>query len=86
MCHKQEREQFLFVVKIKDNASFTNCKNPVTVREAIGDLAYLNSGEGSFEAPYVTTAGSDYQKFMRANSTKLFNHKASNHNKIAIKN
>jgi DNA (cytosine-5-)-methyltransferase len=83
----QTRERTIFICckDKKITLPSPTVKNPVTVREAIGDLAYLNSGEGSFEAPYVTTAGSDYQKFMRANSTKLFNHKASNHNKIAIK-
>ncbi len=53
-------------------------------REAIGDLAYLNSNEGEFEQEYVTTAHSSYQKMMRKCSVKLFNHKASNHSKIAI--
>ncbi|MHC5837922.1 DNA cytosine methyltransferase, partial [Lactococcus lactis] len=49
-----------------------------------GDLAYLNSNEGEFEQEYITNATSNYQKMMRRNSIKLYNHKASNHNKIAI--
>ena len=56
----------------------------VTVKDAIGDLAYLNSNEGEFEQEYITNATSNYQKMMRRNSIKLYNHKASNHNKIAI--
>ncbi|MDV2618954.1 DNA cytosine methyltransferase [Lactococcus lactis] len=56
----------------------------VTVKDAIGDLAYLNSNEGEFEQEYITHATSNYQKMMRRNSIKLYNHKASNHNKIAI--
>lgn len=59
-------------------------KSLVTVREAIGDLAYLESNEGEFEQDYITTAKSEYQKLMRSNSVKLYNHKASNHAKIAI--
>lgn len=55
-----------------------------TVREAIGDLAYLNSGEGDFEVEYSTDTTSDYQILMRAGCNKLYNHKASNHKQIAI--
>ena len=62
----------------------SNRRNIVTVREAIFDLAYLNSGEGSFESEYITKPSSRYQKQMRAGSNKLFNHKASNHAAIAI--
>ena len=57
----------------------------ITVREAIFDLAYLNSGEGDFELEYTTAPSSDYQTKMRDGSKKLFNHKASNHAAIAIK-
>ena len=57
----------------------------VTVREAIYDLAYLNSGEGDFEQEYTTLPTSDYQQEMRKGSQKLYNHKASNHADIAIK-
>lgn len=55
-----------------------------SVRDAISDLAYLNSGEGDFEQEYITQPQSDYQAEMRAGSLKLHNHKASNHAKIAI--
>lgn len=56
-----------------------------TVRDAIYDLAYLNSSEGEFEQDYVTEATSEYQKMMRGNCDKLYNHKASNHAEVAIK-
>lgn len=55
-----------------------------TVREAISDLAYLESGEGDFEQDYITEPESEYQKARREGSTKLFNHKASNHKQVAI--
>lgn len=55
-----------------------------TVRDAIEDLAYLNSGEGSFEQDYITEAKSAYQIQLREGSQKLYNHKASNHKQIAI--
>ena len=57
----------------------------VTVREAIFDLAYLNSSEGDFKLNYITDAKSGYQKMMRKGSKFLYNHKASNHAEIAIK-
>lgn len=56
----------------------------VTVRDAIEDLSYLNSGEGDFEADYVTVPSSDYQILMRNESRKLYNHKASAHSELAI--
>lgn len=57
----------------------------VTVRDAISDLAYLNSAEGDFELEYTTQATTNYQNMMRKNSSKLYNHKASNHSDLALK-
>ena len=45
----------------------------------------MNSSEGEFEQEYITEATSDYQKMMRGNCDKLYNHKASNHADVAIK-
>ena len=56
----------------------------VTVREAISDLAYLESAEGEFEQDYITEPEFDYQKLMRAKSKHLYNHKASIHSKKAL--
>lgn len=56
----------------------------VTVRDAIYDLAYLNSGEGSFEQDYLTIPNSKYQEMMRKGSKKVYNHVASKHAEIAI--
>lgn len=55
-----------------------------TVRDAIGDLAYHESGEGAFEEDYILPASSHYQKMMRAGAEKLYNHMASRHKDIAI--
>lgn len=55
-----------------------------TVRDAISDLSYLNSGEGEDVANYVNAPMSDYQKLLRGTSTMLHNHKASNHAKVAL--
>ena len=55
-----------------------------TVREAISDLSYLESGQGDFEQAYAMESASEYQSLMRFGSEKLYNHKASNHKPIAI--
>ena len=54
------------------------------MRDAIGDLSYLEANEGEFEQEYRTEPKTRYQKLMRKNSKKLYNHKASKHAKIAI--
>ncbi len=82
----QARERAIFICsKSKDIALPIGNDNVVTVREAISDLAYLNSGEGDFEQEYITEAQSEYQKLMRSSSNKLYNHKASAHSVLALK-
>lgn len=54
-------------------------KDKVTVKDAISDLAYLNSGDGEFCQKYMYNSQSKYQQFMRKNSNKLFNHVATMH-------
>ncbi|WP_297133439.1 DNA cytosine methyltransferase [uncultured Eubacterium sp.] len=56
----------------------------ITVREAISDLSYLNSGEGEDKSEYINKPTSDYQKMMRKGSKALYNHKATNHSKVAL--
>lgn len=55
-----------------------------TVKDAISDLHYLQSGEGVNIAEYITEPKTEYQKFMRKNSKKLYNHTATAHSKIAL--
>ena len=82
----QSRQRAIFIcTKYKKvNLPQPTIKKKTTVRDAIYDLAYLNSGEGDFEQDYITPPSSEYQKIMRADCNKLYNHKASNHTKIAI--
>lgn len=82
----QNRERVIFLCNKdkKIDLPAPTIKKSITVREAIEDLAYLNSNEGSFEQEYITKAKSEYQKAMRTYSNKLYNHKASNHSEIAI--
>ena len=82
----QSRERAIFICSkniLIDPPKPTITKR-TTVRDAISDLAYLESGEGDFEQDYITNAESEYQIKCREGSKKLYNHKASNHKQIAI--
>lgn len=82
----QNRERVIFLCS-KNKAiplPEPTVKKTTTVRDAIEDLAYLNSNEGDFEQSYITEAKTEYQKLMRKDSDRLYNHKASNHSEIAI--
>lgn len=56
----------------------------VTSWEAISDLAYLNSGEGTEISEYMKAPENKYQRKMRKYSTTLFNHKATNHSSLVL--
>lgn len=57
----------------------------VTIGDAIGDLAFLNSGEGEPVQDYRIAPFSSYQKELREGSNKLYNHVATAHSQTAIK-
>lgn len=59
-------------------------KTKITIWDAISDLNYLNSGEGSYEQEYLNEPMTEYQKKMRSGSKKLFGHVATNHSEIAL--
>ena len=82
----QARERAIFICSKQKEVRLPVGSNNslVTVRDAIFDLAYLNSSEGEFVQDYKFPAQSEYQKVMRANSLKLYNHIASKHKQIAI--
>lgn len=82
----QARERAIFICSKGRPIELPNptVTDYVTVRDAISDLAYLNSGEGQFEQDYAIEPQSIYQIQMRKDSQKLYNHKASNHKEIAI--
>ena len=56
----------------------------VTIWEAISDLAYLNSGEGSETSQYIYTANSAYQCRLRKHSNILYNHSATRHSPTTL--
>lgn len=82
----QARERAIFVCSKHGAITLPSATVTIrtTVRDAISDLAYLESNEGCFEQGYITQPESFYQIMMRKNSKKLYNHKASNHKQIAL--
>lgn len=82
----QTRQRAIFICcKMKKITLPTaTTKYQINVKDAIFDLSYLNSNEGDFEQEYIKEPSSKYQKMMRENSERLYNHKASNHAKVAI--
>ena len=81
---KRRRAFFISSLKQKIELPTSNKKIKNTVWDAISDLAYLESGEGSVKSDYRFKPKSSYQKQMRKGSKKLFNHIATKHKKIAI--
>ena len=95
----QQRKRVVFMGCGKEEKSIPefpvrNIKKVVTVKEAIGDLEFLNSGEESFE--YKIKSFSDYQRKSKdgrtpnvkgksINTKIIYNHKASNHSKFIEK-
>ena len=85
----QNRRRAVIIGKKTDNAEEKvalppKTKEQVTIWDAISDLAYLESGEGESEQKYKLEAQSVYQKDMRKDSERLFNHQATKHSKLAL--
>ncbi|WP_102346372.1 DNA cytosine methyltransferase [Bacillus sp. Marseille-P3661] len=57
---------------------------PVSVWDAISDLAFLDSGEGEFVQDYIYEPQSMYQIRMREQGEKLYNHVATKHSALAM--
>lgn len=55
-----------------------------TIGDAISDLNWLESSEGAIEQDYKIKPKTQYQIDRRKNSNRLYNHKATNHNSVAI--
>ena len=82
----QARERAIFICSRQKEIHLPTptVTSPTTVRQAISDLAYLESGEGQFEQAYRLPTTSPYQELMRAGSETLYNHVASKHKQVAI--
>lgn len=81
----QTRERAIFLCsKTRTVTLPVGTDDIVTIRDAISDLDYLESAQGEFESDYMNEPMSAYQKKMRSDSDKLYNHVASNHSKLAL--
>ena len=81
----QHRERTIIIGSKTKSITLPQGNNSiVTVRDAISDLNYLNSGEGKFESNYKSEPLSEYQNMLRKDSTRLFNHIATSHSDIAL--
>ncbi len=70
--------------KIKFQIPITNHSSKTSIKDAISDLNFLNSGEGSFKIEYLKKPLSDYQKTMRKKSKFIFNHISTKHSKETL--
>ena len=70
---RQDLGEFEFPTKLRTPDNYVSCE------EALSDLPALESDLGTEEAEYGKAARTDYQKKMRKNSKKLYNHVATNH-------
>lgn len=85
----QSRERVIIIGIRKDLElipEFPNKKyvKETTVEEAICDLPAINAGEGTEIMEYPCSPQNDYQRFMRKNSSQVFNHIAMKHTKRLI--
>lgn len=81
----QSRERAIFICSKSKNIELPPKREAHTsVRDAISDLAYLESGEGAFEQEYITECLTEYQRVMRKDSHVLYNHKATRHSDVAL--
>ena len=80
----QSRERTIIIASKEKciDLPMQHTNNFTTVRDAISDLAYLESGEGNFESEYKNKPQSEYQKMLRGE--KLYNHIATRHSDKAI--
>lgn len=82
----QNRKRAVIIGKQKEEApNLPIPKNiTVTIWDAISDLAYLDSGEGSNEQEYKNAPETDYEKNLRGDCKVLYNHVATKHSPLAL--
>ena len=65
---------------------FSNEKpNPFFVWDALSDLPKIKAGQNGEEKEYFSEPKNDYQKLMRKNSKRVYNHVATPHDEMAMK-
>lgn len=82
----QNRRRAIIIGKLNGNAPKLPApqNKKVTIWDAISDLAFLESGEGTETQEYKNVPETEYQKKLRGNSTVLYNHIATKHSPVAL--
>ncbi|MCF7931398.1 MAG: DNA (cytosine-5-)-methyltransferase [Acholeplasmataceae bacterium] len=80
----QNRERAIIIGSLSRSIDLpkSNIKHLTTVKDAISDLSYLESGEGSNVSDYINEPQTKYQKMLRGK--KVHNHVATSHSKHAL--
>lgn len=83
----QDRRRAVFIgVKGSDMVPLPKANGKVTtIRDAIYDLPFIESGQGQEVGNYSMPAFSDFQKEMRGDCDVLYNHVATQHSALALK-
>jgi len=83
----QHRKRAIFLAKQGNRCCFLPppLNERVTIWDAISDLAFLDSGEGTFSQSYPLKPMSLYQLKLRENSHELYNHISTAHSKESIR-
>lgn len=81
----QLRRRAFILGKYNGNISLPlSVEREVSIKDAISDLAFLESGEGNEVQEYKFPPQSEYQKRMRKGSNKLYNHVSTKHSDLAL--
>ncbi len=80
----RRRAFFLGTLNGQVNSLPTTNGKRTTVKDAIYDLPFIASGEGSTFYDYQSSAQSAYQELLRIDSVGIYNHLATSHSKIAL--
>lgn len=82
----QNRKRAFFIGSLNGNLiDFPNPKKKITtIKEAIYDLPFIESGEGKDFFEYEKQPNSEFQKKLRENSKGIFNHISTKHSKVAL--
>ena len=82
----QDRQRAIFLGQLGELEISLPQSNGIrtTVKDAIYDLPFIGSGEGTEESTYDKEPISEFAKEMRKNATSLHNHVATSHSKLAL--
>jgi DNA (cytosine-5)-methyltransferase 1 len=76
---------FSYAIKAQQQSLwYTDLLPSITVGEAIDDLPPIPSGGGAYEMDYTTEPHNSYQRRLRADAQKLYNHECGNVSEINL--